>query len=61
MFRDHHSVQLERDLDAAVQDVRDKISTVLDQLPDGTKPPLVQKFDLDAVPVVTIPLTGYQT
>ena len=31
--------KLERDLDAAVQDVRDKISTVLDQLPDGTKPP----------------------
>ena len=29
--------KLERDLDAAVQDVRDKISTVLDQLPDGTR------------------------
>ena len=53
--------KLERDLDAAVQDVRDKISTVLDQLPDGTKPPQVQKFDLDAVPVVTITLTGYQS
>ena len=53
--------KLERDLDAAVQDVRDKISTVLDQLPDGTKPPLVQKFDLDAVPVVTITVTGYQS
>ena len=53
--------KLERDLDAAVQDVRDKISTVLDQLPDGTKPPMVQKFDLDAVPVVTITITGYQS
>ena len=53
--------KLERDLDAAVQDVRDKISTVLDQLPDGTKPPMVQKFDLDAVPVVTITVTGYQS
>jgi HAE1 family hydrophobic/amphiphilic exporter-1 len=53
--------KLERDLDAAVQDVRDKISTVLDQLPEGTKPPLVQKFDLDAVPVVTITVTGYQS
>ncbi|MFZ0676578.1 efflux RND transporter permease subunit, partial [Candidatus Binatus sp.] len=53
--------KLERDLDAAVQDVRDKISSVLDQLPDGTKPPLVQKFDLDAVPVVTITVTGYQS
>jgi hydrophobic/amphiphilic exporter-1 (mainly G- bacteria), HAE1 family len=53
--------KLERDLDAAVQDVRDKISTVLDQLPDGTKPPLVQKFDLDAVPILTMTITGYQS
>ena len=36
--------KLERDLDAACQDVRDKIGSVLDQLPEGTKPPLVQKF-----------------
>jgi hydrophobic/amphiphilic exporter-1 (mainly G- bacteria), HAE1 family len=53
--------KLERDLDAAVQDVRDKISTVLDQLPEGTKPPLVQKFDLDAVPILTMTVTGYQS
>src|SRR5437879_5832260 len=53
--------RLERDLDAAVQDVRDKISTVLDQLPEGTKPPLVQKFNLDSVPVVTYTITGYQS
>jgi hydrophobic/amphiphilic exporter-1 (mainly G- bacteria), HAE1 family len=53
--------KLERDLDAAVQDVRDKISTVLDQLPDGTKPPLVEKFDIDAVPVLTLTVTGYQS
>ena len=33
--------KLDRDINAGVQDVRDKISTVLDQLPDGTKPPLV--------------------
>ncbi|MFZ0889369.1 MAG: efflux RND transporter permease subunit [Candidatus Binataceae bacterium] len=53
--------KLERDIDAAIQDVRDKISTVLDQLPEGTKPPLVQKFDLDAVPVMTLTVTGYQS
>ncbi len=51
--------KLERDLDGAVQDVRDKITTVLDQLPEGTKAPLVQKFDLDSVPVVTLTVTGY--
>jgi hydrophobic/amphiphilic exporter-1 (mainly G- bacteria), HAE1 family len=52
--------KLERDLDAAVQDVRDKISSALNQLPDGTKPPLVQKFDLDAAPILTMTVVGYQ-
>ena len=53
--------KLERDLDAAVQDVRDKISTALDQLPEDTKPPLVQKFDLDSVPILTMTVVGYQS
>jgi len=53
--------KLDHDLNAGVQDVRDKISTVLDQLPEGTKPPLVQKFDLDAMPIVTLTVTGYQS
>ncbi|HTR61351.1 MAG TPA: efflux RND transporter permease subunit [Candidatus Binataceae bacterium] len=53
--------KLERDLDSAVQDVRDKIQTALPQLPDGTKPPLVQKFDLDAVPILTMTVVGYQS
>ncbi|HEY6419409.1 MAG TPA: efflux RND transporter permease subunit [Candidatus Binataceae bacterium] len=55
------SFKLERDLDAGIQDVRDKVGTVLDQLPEGTKPPLVEKFDLDSVPVLTLTLTGYQS
>ncbi len=55
------SFKLERDLDAGIQDVRDKVGTVLDQLPDGTKAPLVEKFDLDSVPVLTLTLTGYQS
>lgn len=53
--------KLERDIDVAIQDVRDKIGTALDQLPDGTKAPLVQKFDLDSVPVLTLTVTGYQS
>jgi HAE1 family hydrophobic/amphiphilic exporter-1 len=53
--------KLDRDLNAGVQDIRDKISTVLDQLPDGTKPPLVQKFDMDALPILTFTITGYQS
>jgi len=53
--------KLDKDIDVAVQDVRDKISTVLNQLPDDTKPPQVQKFDLDSVPVLTLTVTGYQS
>lgn len=53
--------KLDRDLNAGVQDIRDKISTVLDQLPEGTKPPLVQKFDMDALPILTLTITGYQS
>jgi hydrophobic/amphiphilic exporter-1 (mainly G- bacteria), HAE1 family len=53
--------KLDRDLNAGIQDVRDKISTVLDQLPDGTKPPMVEKFNVDAVPVLTLTVTGYQS
>src|SRR5262245_26038392 len=53
--------KLERDLDSAMQDVRDKISGVLDRLPDGTKPPLTRKFELDSVPVLTMTVVGYQS
>ncbi|MGH2361837.1 MAG: efflux RND transporter permease subunit, partial [bacterium] len=53
--------KLEKPLEVAVQDVRDKIGMVLDQLPEDTKPPLVQKFDLDSVPVLTLTVTGYQS
>jgi len=53
--------KLDRDINVGVQDIRDKISTVLDQLPDGTKPPLVAKWDMDALPIVTFTVTGYQS
>ncbi|MCB9877776.1 MAG: efflux RND transporter permease subunit [Planctomycetes bacterium] len=36
---------LERDLDAAANDVRDRVSRVLDQLPDEIDPPEVSKVD----------------
>ena len=53
--------KLDRDINSGVQDVRDKISTVLDQLPDGTKPPLVAKWDMDSLPILTFTVTGYQS
>ena len=49
---------LSRDIDAAAQDVRDRVATVLRQLPDDAEPPIVSKFDNDSSPVVTLALSG---
>ncbi|MBA4190467.1 MAG: AcrB/AcrD/AcrF family protein [Planctomycetaceae bacterium] len=50
--------KLEKNGDIAAQDVRDKVSTLLPRLPVGTDPPVVEKFNLDAAPVVTIAVSG---
>ncbi|MBP2671920.1 MAG: Acriflavin resistance protein, partial [candidate division NC10 bacterium] len=45
---------LERDSDAAAQDVRDKISLILAKFPTDTDPPIIEKFDPDSAPVLGI-------
>jgi hydrophobic/amphiphilic exporter-1 (mainly G- bacteria), HAE1 family len=50
--------QLHVDGDIAAQEVRDKVATIVGQLPVGTDPPLIDKFDLDAAPVMTIAVSG---
>ncbi len=50
--------QLFKNADTAAQEVRDKVSTILSRLPVGTDPPLIDKFDLDAAPVMTIAVSG---
>ncbi len=49
---------LEKNGDVAAQEVRGKINTILTQLPVGTDPPIVDKFNLDASPVLTIAVSG---
>ena len=49
---------LEKNRDVAAQEVRDKISTILAKLPVGTDPPIIDKFDLNAMPVMTIAVSG---
>jgi HAE1 family hydrophobic/amphiphilic exporter-1 len=49
---------LERNRDIAAQDVRDKVNTVLSRLPQGTDPPVIDKFDLDAVPVMSLSVSA---
>jgi HAE1 family hydrophobic/amphiphilic exporter-1 len=53
--------ELERDLDAAAQDVRDKINTILRDLPRGIEPPTVEKLDPDASPIMTLSLASNRT
>ncbi len=53
--------ELSRDLDAAAQDVRDKINTILPLLPRGIDPPTVDKLDPDASPIMTISLASNRT
>ncbi|MFM8395071.1 MAG: efflux RND transporter permease subunit, partial [Acidobacteriota bacterium] len=50
--------ELERDLDSAAQDVRDKLNTALPLLPKTIEQPVVQKFDPDAAPIMTISLAS---
>jgi HAE1 family hydrophobic/amphiphilic exporter-1 len=49
---------LEKNGDVGAQEVRDKVSSVMKQLPKGMDPPLVAKFDLDAAPIMTIGVSG---
>ncbi|MEY4566583.1 MAG: Multidrug resistance protein MdtB, partial [Planctomycetota bacterium] len=49
---------LEKNGDVGAQEARDKISSILRQLPDGIETPLVNKFDLDAAPIITLGISG---
>ena len=49
---------LNRDIDTAAQDVRDRVATILRDLPEDATPPLVSKFDNDQQPVLTVALSG---
>ncbi len=49
---------LEKDGDVAAQEIRDKISSIVNALPEGVDTPLVNKFDLDANPIITISISG---
>ena len=49
---------LERDVEQAAQDVREKISSVLGDLPPDVQPPLVEKFDPDSTPIMSITIAS---
>ena len=49
---------LSKNGDVGTQEVRDKVNTILGTLPDGVETPVVNKFDTDAMPVLTIAVSG---
>jgi hydrophobic/amphiphilic exporter-1 (mainly G- bacteria), HAE1 family len=50
--------ELEVKVDVAIQDVRDRVSATLRRLPNGIDPPVIQKFDVGAAPIMAIALSG---
>jgi hydrophobic/amphiphilic exporter-1 (mainly G- bacteria), HAE1 family len=49
---------LEKDGDVAAQEVRDRVNTILGDLPTDADPPIIEKIDPDASPVLSIVLSG---
>ncbi|QVL35965.1 efflux RND transporter permease subunit [Aminirod propionatiphilus] len=49
---------LNRDVDAAAADVRDKVNLAVADLPDDADSPVVQKFTIGDEPIVTVAVTG---
>src|SRR5260370_20557514 len=43
---------LNRDIDTAAQDVRDRVASVVRDLPPDVKPPVIGKFNNDSTPVI---------
>ncbi|HEX7528783.1 MAG TPA: efflux RND transporter permease subunit, partial [Thermoanaerobaculia bacterium] len=52
---------LEKNVDVAAQEVRDKVNRVLAELPREIDQPIVEKLDPDATPVLSVALSGSRT
>jgi hydrophobic/amphiphilic exporter-1 (mainly G- bacteria), HAE1 family len=50
--------ELEVQVDQALQEVRDKVAALENELPAGIEPPLVQKFDIGAAPIMGLAVSG---
>jgi len=52
---------LERNVQEAANDVREKVSTVLSRFPAGTESPIVEKVDPDSSPVLALVVSGQRS
>jgi hydrophobic/amphiphilic exporter-1 (mainly G- bacteria), HAE1 family len=51
---------LEKSGDVGAQEVRDKVSSILSSLPNGTETPIVNRFETDSMPVMNIAVAGHR-
>jgi len=49
---------LERPADNAASDVRDRVNRILRDLPEDADPPVIEKLDIDASPIMSIAVSG---
>ncbi len=49
---------LERDTEEAAQDVRDKVSAIMALLPPEIEPPIIEKIDPDAAPILSVTVSS---
>jgi len=49
---------LSKNGDVGTQEVRDKVGSVLNLLPEGTENPIVDRFETDSMPIMTIAVSG---
>jgi HAE1 family hydrophobic/amphiphilic exporter-1 len=49
---------LDRDIDTAAQDIRDRVATVLRDLPEDAESPIVSKFDNESAPILRVAMSG---
>lgn len=52
--------KLSKNVNVANQEVKDKIDQILNDLPNDSRKPIVQKIDLKATPIMTLILSGEQ-
>ena len=50
--------ELDKDVDVASQEIRDKISTKLRELPDAAETPIIDKLDINAQPIIWLAVSG---
>ena len=50
--------KLERDIETATQDIREKVSTSLGNLPPNILPPIITQVDPDSDPILTVVVSG---